>query len=191
MRTPLFVALVVTLGFATQSQADKIGPPTSHKVASADGKFVFVMLVPKAETFEDYTRSGLYQQGSNKPLWTVDWYAQRVAVASDGVHVVRFAGPHTYEERLNPDRSKRVITEKDMKKEALTIFAGGKLVKEFAIGDLVEDTKGVVRSVTFFRWQKESRIVDDKKQLEVVTLDGTRVLIALPTGKIVERKKPE
>jgi hypothetical protein len=185
------VALVVVLGSASPSRADKIAPPTSYKVASADGKFVFVMLAPKAEAFEDYTKSGLYKQGSSEPLWTVDWYARRVAVASDGVHVVRFAGPHTYEERLNPDRSKRVITEKDMKKEALSIFARGKLVKEFAIGDLVEDSKGVVRSVTFFRWQKESRIVDDKKQLEVVTLDGTRVLIDLPTGKVVDRKKPE
>ena len=64
-------------------------------------------------------------------------------------------------------------------------------MKEVAVGDLVADAKGVERSVTFFQWQKGSRIVDDKKQLEVVTLDGTRVLIDLPTGKIAERKKPE
>jgi hypothetical protein len=191
MRPLQFVALVVALSLATPSRADKIAPPKSYKVASADEKFVFVMLLPKAEAFEGYTKSGLYKKGSDEPLWTVDWYARKVAVASDGVHVVRFGGPHGYEERLNPDRSKRVITQKDMKKEALSVFARGKLVKQFAIGDLVEGTEGVKTSVTFIHWLKQSRIVDDKKQLEVVTLDGTRVLLDLPTGKVVERKKPE
>jgi hypothetical protein len=191
MRVSLFVALVVALGFATPSRADKIVPPRSYKVASADGKFVFVMLLPKAASFEGYTRSGLYKKGADEPLWTVDWYARHVAVCSDGVHVVRFGGPHGYEERLNPDRNKRVVTQKDLKKEALTIFARGKRVKEFAIGDLVEGTEGVRKGVTFILWKKGSKIVDDKKQLEIVTLDGARILIDLPTGKVVERKKPE
>ena len=125
MRTSLFVALVVPLAFVTPSRADKIAPPKSYKVASADGKFVFVMLVPGAVAFDGYTRSGLYRQGSGELLWTADWYARRVAVASAGVHVVRFAGPHSYEDRLNPDPGKRVVTAKDLKKEALSVFAQG------------------------------------------------------------------
>jgi hypothetical protein len=208
MRVSLFLTVVAVLCFAGGSRADKIGSPQSYKVVSADGKFVFVMLTlqpaeeelkvaegnkSEIKTIRDtYKKSGLYKNdGSTEPLWTVDWYSREAAVASDGVHVVRFAGPHTYEERLNPDRTKRVLTENDLKKEALSIFAKGKLVREFSIADLVDDMKSLRKTVTFFRWMKQSKIDDDKGQLEVVTLEGNRIRIDLATAKIVEKKKAE
>ena len=196
MRTLLTVAALFY--FAGGARADKIGPPESYKKTSADGTYVFVMLAPDAdrdsgkELRETYKQSGLYKNdGSAKPLWTVDWYSRTAFVANDGVHVVRFAGPHTYAERLNPDRAQRVLTAADLKNESVSIVAKGKLVKEFTIGNFVDDVKALPKSVTFFRWSKLVRINDDKGQLEIETLDGNRVKVELATGKIAEKKKAE
>jgi hypothetical protein len=80
-----------------------------YKEVSLNGQYVFVMLgilptpaddpawryeeprVRKdAEIRRVYPQSGLYRNdGSAAPLWTVDWYAFKVFVASDGVHLVR------------------------------------------------------------------------------------------------------
>lgn len=194
---PLTLALVALLGFTNSARADKIGPPESYKTASADGKFVFIMLAPdKAQKDATglrgtYKESGLYKADSKEPLWTADWYARSVAVASDGVHVVRYGGPHTYTERLNPDRTKRVMTDADLKKEALTVFAKGKVVKEFTIGDFVSDATKLPHTVTFFRWHKQAKLIDDKLQLELLTLEENSFVIDLAAGKILDKKKSE
>jgi hypothetical protein len=193
----LTLTLATLLVSATSARADKIGPPESYKTASADGKFVFIMLTPDKDQKdatglrEAYAQSGLYKAGSKEPLWTVDWYARSVAVASDGAHVVRYGGPHAYAERLNPDRTKRVMTAADLKKEALTVLAKGKVVKELTIGDFVSDATKLPHTVTFFRWHKQAKLIDDKLQLELLTLEENRVLVDLATGKVIEPKKPE
>ncbi|MBM3983747.1 MAG: hypothetical protein FJ304_26460 [Planctomycetes bacterium] len=185
----LFV-LGIALALAPAARADKIGPPESYQTYSADKKFVFVMIAPGGGMFDVYTRSGLYKNDTTtEPLWTVDWYARSVAVANDGAHVVRYAGPHGYAEARNPDRAKRVVTDADLKKEALSVYAKGKLVKTFAIGDFVTDAKALPHTVTFFRWHKLARLDDDKARLIVDTLDDTRAVVELATGKIVETKK--
>jgi hypothetical protein len=184
------LTLGAALAFAPAARADKIGPPESYKTYSADKAFVFVMIAPGGGMFDIYAQSGLYKNDtSTEPLWTVEWYARSVAVANDGKHVVRYAGPHAYEEARNPDRTKRVVTDADLKKEALSVFAKGKLVKTFAIGDFVTDAKALPHSVTFFRWHKLARLDDYKGRLTVDTLDGTRAIVELATGKIVETKK--
>lgn len=199
MRVAFLLAAVCLLGLVSGVRADKIGPPESYTALSGDKKFIFVMLseqpgngANEKAVRELYKTSGLYKNdGSNEPLWTVDWYARSVAVASDGVHVVRYGGPHTYAERLNPDRTKRVMTAADLKKEALSVFAKGKLVKEFTIGDFVDDPTKLPHSVTFFRWLKQTKLIDDKLQLELVTHEGNRVLLDLAKTKVLEKKKAE
>lgn len=206
MRTgALFLSLLGLCGFATDSRADKTGPPTTYKTGSADGKFVFVMRAPGTtedelkfgnenhqklvkEIRDTYPKSGLYKSGSQEPLWTVDWYKSSVRVASDGVHLIRFGGPHVLEERTK-DKKERAITNNDLKQEALSVFAKGKLLREFSVGDLVDDPKQLRMSVSHFMWMKQTKILDDKQQLEVLTLDGNRVLIDIATAKIVEKGK--
>lgn len=63
--------------------------------------YVFVMLAPGnpgrdvqhlPEIGNAYRRSWLYRNdGSNTPLWTVDWYAHEVLPSSDGKPLVRIA----------------------------------------------------------------------------------------------------
>jgi hypothetical protein len=204
-----FLAVVAILCFDRKSFADKKGPPHSHQTATADGKFVFVMLAPqtveeeiKAYGTEEaknavvairnvYKKSGLYKNdGSAEPLWTVDWYAP-VTVLSDGEHLIRWGQPGLEQYRNKVDRKTREITDNDLKQEALSIFAKGKLVREFKIADFADDRKALRMSVTMLLWRKEHKLDEDKKQLELVTHDGNRVRIDLAAGKILEKKKAE
>lgn len=205
MRLIVFLTAVALLGSAGPVRADKVGPPSTYKVTSADGKYVFVMLSPLpaeqelARYNEDhqkvvkairdaYARSGLYRNdGSKDPLWTVDWYGRVVWIASDGVHVVRHGEPADLEEARQ--QKPRSITANDLKQEAISIFARGKLLRRFSIGELVDDPKRLTMSVSHFMWLKQARLIDDKKQLEVTTHDGNRILIDLPTAKILEKTK--
>jgi hypothetical protein len=209
VRRSFFLAVVPVLCFAGMARADKIGPPGTYKTLSTDGKYVFVMLSPRPAEQElksyneehqkvvkairdTYKQSGLYKNDDfTNPLWTVDWYRRSVVVAADGVHVVGYGGPHTFEQRLNKDKTNRVITQNDLKKEAITIFARGKLLREFSIGEFVDDPKVLPKSTSFFRWSKQVKIIDDQQQLTIVTLDGNRILIDLATATIRQKKKAD
>lgn len=93
MRTSLCLPVVALLCCLPTAYADKPGPKGTHKTTSPDDKFVFVMLSPHpveeelrfynedhqkvVKAIRDvYALTGLYKNdGSNAPLWTVDWYA--------------------------------------------------------------------------------------------------------------------
>ena len=210
MRVSIFLLAVVALLCLDQkSFADKKGPPQTRTTSTADGKFVFVMLATqaleeelKSHGTEDaknavvairnvYKKSGLYKNdGSAEPLWTVDWYAP-VTVLSDGEHLIRWGQPSLEQYRNKVDRKTREITDNDMKQEAISIFAKGKLVREFKVADFADDRKALKMSVTMLLWRKEHKLDEAKKQLELVTHDGNRVLIDLAAGKILEKKKAE
>lgn len=103
-------AAVIGFWMATSGVAAEVGPPPrDYAVPSPDGRYLFVMLeprefkleekdeeksVPHTETLrEKYLSSGLYHNdGSKTPLWTVDWYANKVFVLSDGRRLIRFGG---------------------------------------------------------------------------------------------------
>jgi hypothetical protein len=207
MRACIFLlAAVAVLCSGGESFADKKGPSRSSQKEVANGKYVFVMLAPttleeelRGHTTEEgknqtiairnvYKKSGLYKAGSAEPLWTVDWHAP-VTVLSDGVHLIRWGQPGLEQARAKVDRKTREITEDDLKQEAISIFAKGKLVREFKISDLADDRNKLRASVTMLLWRKSHKLDEDKKQLEVVTHDGNTVLIDIPTGKIIEKKK--
>src|SRR5688572_30212212 len=96
--TPLLV-----LGTVRAAAAQQATPTRSYTALTADGRHVFVMLVPegtrrydpeKDEVRKQYPQSGLYPVDRNdRPLWTVDWYAYPVWPANDGVHLVRGLPP--------------------------------------------------------------------------------------------------
>jgi hypothetical protein len=207
MRVFFLLAIVCLLFGVETSRADKPAPPGTYKQLSADKKFVFVMISPSpveeelkwynenhqkvVTSIRDvYSKTGLYKNdGSKDPLWTVDWYRHSVSVASDGVHLVRF-GPWANLEGRFKDKD-RTITKNDLKQEAFSIFAKGKMVRTYSIGDLVDDPKQLEMSVSHFTWRDGSQIIDDKGQFEITTLDRNRFLFELATGKVVEKKKKQ
>ena len=204
MRSLAILSLILLLWLASPTRADKPAPPGTYTSESADGRYVFVMLSPEATEVElkwynedhqkvvqsiraRYAKSGLYKNdGSKDPLWTVDWYRHSVLVASDGLHLVRLGDWPTLERRLK-DKN-RTVTANDLKQEAFTLFARGKLAKTFTIGDVVIAPQRLKMSVSHFMWLQNARIDDAKGRLEVATLDGNRVALEFATGKVVKLK---
>jgi hypothetical protein len=203
MRVTFLLAVLAVLAALQPSGpalADKSGPPQTYTRASDDGEYVFVMLSPRSleeevRTYNDqaaarvrairgkYTRSGLYKGDSREPLWTVDWYRGNVIVPSDGVHLVRF------EYRpLHTARKQNPIAKEDLQREALAFFARGKLLRGYAVAELVDRPDLLPRSVVHFGWMKAHKLLD-RGRLEVVTHDGNRLTFDLKTGKILKKER--
>jgi hypothetical protein len=181
--------IVIVLGAAI-ARADTPVHPISYSVLSADGKFTFVMIAPvnvkedgdfesderKAEAQKvraKYKTSGLYRNdGSTTPLWTVNWYARNVYVASDGVHLVR-RGPAT--ERLDD--------------EAFTFFAEGTEVRSYTVGNLVGSTLLLPRTAAYFDWEKSITLDNNKRTLTVTTNAYDKYVFDIVTGEIIFTRK--
>ena len=191
---------IFTLG-VNLARADRPAPPMSHTTASADGKFIFVMLPADEDPSRwneetqakiksiraTYPRSGLYAKGeAKKPLWAVDWYASRVLVPNRGDSVIRF-GPWAN----LADQTRNVPVQKtDLDQEALTIFVNGKALRTYKIAEFVDEAEKLPRTVSHFTWSKQEKLDDAKGTYQVDTHDGNRVVIDLKTGKLTKGKTP-
>lgn len=187
MRTSFafLLAVALTLHVSTAT-GDSLAPPSTHATISANQQFVFVMIppIPLSEELrfwnEEYGAkirriraqhdvSGMYQNdGTSKPLWTVDWYAYDVEIFSDGVHVVRHG----------PWASK--VTD-----EALTFFAQGRPLRTHSVADLVRDTRRLQRSVSHFDWSIDSQLDDDGLRYTLLTVDHRCYVFDATTGEII------
>src|ERR1043166_3681948 len=102
---PLLI-VAAALGLCATAQGYSPARPYSYTSSSEDGRFTFVLISPLSreveasqwnegfkerirQVREKYPASGMYRNdGSTQPLWTVNWYAWHVDVASDGAHVI-------------------------------------------------------------------------------------------------------
>jgi hypothetical protein len=189
----LVIAVIAFAILAASSRvlADSEAPPFSYKKVSPGGAFVFVMIAPLALDVEFrqgwnekttagirdirrvYSKSGLYRNdGSPEPLWTVDWYAYGVEIASDGISLIRH-GPWA----------------SSTEQEALNFFANGKLLRTYLISELVDVPTLLPGSVSHFRWSKEMRLGDSTMEYTVVTMDGNRFVFDARTGGVVSETR--
>ncbi|CAN0331210.1 unnamed protein product, partial [Phaeothamnion confervicola] len=120
---------------------------------------------------------------TSKPLWTVDWYAHGVDVASDGVHIIR-GGPWPY---LPSDRP--APTDEALATEAVSFFASGRLVRTYSIGELVDRPDRLPRSVSHFLWIREANFDDERLEYTLATHDGNRFVFDARTGAIISRSR--
>lgn len=205
MKALLPAALVAIAILPHTSRADKPAQPSSFKVVSANGKFVFVMIVGDGSTQQElitytegqpgiakfsrgrYLKSGLYKNdGSEEPLWTVGWYAYQIHIAGDGVHLIRHGGWPVLDRQGRRDAP---VTKEELKQIGYSIYAKDKQIRSYSIGELVDDPKMLRRSVSHFQWLKKSRLVEAKGQFEVETFDRNHIIFDLDTGKVVEKKQ--
>jgi hypothetical protein len=191
------VIALAAMTVGSRALADSPAPRRSYKQITPGGKYVFVMISPMPleqevkrwneetaasirEVRRSYARSGLYRNdGSTEPLWTVDWYAHRVMVTSDGAHLIR-SGPWA---GLPQDRKAPLGGALDQ--EALSFFANGQLLRTYRIGELIDDPDQLPRSVSHFRWEYEGRLDDSRSEYTLTTLDGNRFVFDVRTGGIV------
>jgi hypothetical protein len=164
--------------------ADKPAPPKSYEQVSSNEKYVFVMLCDWVDEKEDsgrelrqaYPMSGLYRNDKSKaPLWTVDWHADNVTVASDGIHLVRCG-------RSPLLRADRVP---DLNEEAVSFLANGKLLRTYDVKDLVDSPDLLQRTASHYRWCEKCQFDDDRLQFTVSTHDGNRFVFDVQTGEII------
>jgi hypothetical protein len=198
-RRRLLVGLMVLVGTAWSSpvRADSPVDPWTYTVVSPGGKYLFVMLSPLLaedelrrnpngagnEIRRTHSQSGLYRNdGSTVPLWTVDWYAFGVKVASDGVHLIR-PGPWT---DTGPRGSPLTPA---LNGEAISFFANGQLLRTYRINELVDDPEQLQRSVSHVRWEKDGQFDDGRMEYTLTTLDGNRFVFDVRTGAIVSESR--
>lgn len=182
----IILSLVPSLAFA-----DSPSLPYSHAVPSADGRFLFVMIAPN--TLEDdisnwndekageieqirnsFIESGLYlNDGSNIPVWTVDWYAQTIIPLNDGIHLVR-RGPWA---RSSAD-------------EAVSFFANGIMSETYRVRDLVAIPFLMPRTVSHFTWQSKAQLDNVAKTYTIETKHGEQYLFDVETGKVKSSSSP-
>lgn len=107
-----------------------------------------------------YPCSGLYRNdGSDKPIWTVNWYAQWVFVHPDGKHLVRI-GPWP---RLgNPGQ--RLYDEL-----AIAFYRNGNELEKYAVKDLVSNPQSLPVSKSHYEWRKDISFDEPKGILSLVT----------------------
>lgn len=188
-RWPLaVVCLIVTM----PAFADSPAPRSSYKEVAPGGQFVFVMIAPstvevdvqrwneaKAADIREirrvYNRSGMYRNdGSTKPLWTVDWYAHSVDLFPDGVHLIRH-GPWAW---LRDARTP------DLEVEAVSFFANGQLLRTYRVNELIDDPSRVRKSVSHYQWQEDG-LVSGEFEYSISTLDGNRFVFDVRTGELI------
>jgi hypothetical protein len=174
--------------FGAPAWGYKPAPPRSHTTTSADGRFVFVILSPfpleeEVERWREDLRpeiqalrakwpvSGMYRNdGSADPLWTVDWYAYKVDVPSDGEHVIRYtSGGWSWKGE-----------------PALAFYQHGELVRSYQIPELVTFPALIGHG----GWLSEAHLDDASRTVTVRTELGERYVFDVSTGEMVSRFRP-
>ena len=154
------------------------------------GRFVFVMLsIPndpsaygQAGSTQDerirsqYPQSGLYRNdGSTEPIWTVDWFAFRVYISSDGECLVR-RGPW-------PGFS-------DYDELALAFYRNGQEIRSYRVNELVAFPGTLPHSVSHYTWAEDISFDDQRRLLFAQTLNRERYTFDITTGAILEMTSP-
>jgi hypothetical protein len=187
----LYLAVLAILLNAAPGHGDSFARPSSFSTVSANGKYLFVMIAPvqpekdgvdlRAEYRQEvrsirakYLVSGLYRNDSSAaPLWTVDWYAHSVLVASDGIHLVR-RGPWA----------------ENSSTEAFSFFENGKVIRSYKVGALVDTTLTLPHTVSHFYWEKSMSLDDSSRMLFVTTLNKDQYAIDITTGNVISTFRP-
>lgn len=182
----IVTALVAYLASWTIVHADE--PPIPHDYTQeVGGTYIFVMLStldPSAyagNTRDEnirshYNVSGLYSKSDSlTPIWTVDWYAFRVNISSDGKYLVRWGDwpiIHDYDAL------------------ALEFYENGRVIKSYAVKDLVMSPSLLPETVSHYEWEETSSFDAEQEVLWLKTLNKEEYTFNLTTGEVIKRFLP-
>jgi hypothetical protein len=114
-----------------------------------------------------YPCSGLYKNdGSNIPIWTVEWYAYYVYLFPDSEHLIRHGPWNRSESDENGGRSFNGL--------AYAFYKNGVEVAKYSVKDIVKDTNAISFSVSHYMWEKDFYINKSTGILYVETLDNQK-----------------
>ncbi len=172
------VVSLLLLGPAPRALADSPRPPEDYAKETENGKYVFVMLASEpwdkyqrnSAVRKKYRQSGMYRNdGSTTPLWTVPWFSFGVYPSSDGRHLVQM-GPWA----------------SDPAQLAVAFHRDGRLIKAYAIQDLVVDKTRLRYTVSHFFWSKSVEFDDKQSTLLIATTDGRSYRFSIKTGEVLQ-----
>lgn len=193
MKNALLLGLVMAILImmpVSKALADSPAPIRDFSVELPNGEFLFVMLanntrdaynqlgyVEEDETLRNtYPQSGMYRNdGSTTPLWTVDWNAFGVTLASDGSHLIRW-GPWPYQGNYF--------------EIAVEFYRDGKLLKSYKVDDLVFNPMALPHSVSHYRWLEDAGEDLENNTIWVTTYEGRHLVFDMTTGKVIEGRLP-
>ena len=182
------VLLVFCFLLFTNNEVFADQPPraNSYQNVVGNGQYIFVMLVEYLEPLisssgKQYPSSGLYMNdGSNSPIWTVDWFAFTVYVSSDGQHLAR----------MGPWPGLKKGREPDVQELAVAFYENGRLLKRYSIADLIDDPKNLRQSVSHFQWEKDVSFDDTLSELTIITTEDNKYVFDVKSGKMITDGTP-
>jgi len=166
--------LMTWLG-ALNALADKPAPTRSFKQYSANKAF-FMEFTP-SKSFGEEGRGVAKRAATGEPLWEVRWYARRVILTNDGVHLIR---PGT----LASDWHR-------FSDLAVAFYKNGKELKRYSIGELIKDRTKIKRTASHYFWQDGyvPEISPDQRLYPLCLLDGSIYIFEVATGRMVHNQE--
>lgn len=127
---------------------------------------------PPGKPGQVYPASGLYpNDGSTTPLWTVEWEGS-ACPSRNGRHLVREGSwPNTYDDL------------------AVAFYDSGKLIKKYAISELVRQPELLPHSVSHFFWCQESSFDDEAQTFTLRTLLDEIYVFDITSGAIINSEQ--
>jgi hypothetical protein len=200
-------ALLLVLAAGPASAAGVLNEALSYAKPVPGGRFVLVMLgdlAAEAKQSADarakfvelrarYPKAGLYQDGSEEPLWTIrdGEYApyDNVFPASDGVHLVRLDGEWWREKDFTGGRARLPDdeVERQLDAPAVSFFADGKLIRRYTVREVVADPAALPQTPQYVLWSAGGVLNEETGRFVLVTQDSQRVAFDYRTGEIVSR----
>lgn len=170
----VFLILLILLNF-TVAHADTQSPTGSY-IKEINEDYIFVMVVKgedcfiKSITDEVYPQSGLYpSDGTVEPIWIIDFYAyeMEIVISDDGINLIRslFVGTSSLEQ------------------VGVELYSNGVLNREYKISEFIKSTDDLPQTTRHKIWYTKSEIKDGF--LEIITLEGKKVVFDLVTGEII------
>ena len=133
-------------------------------------------VIQENEIRSQHPQSGLYRNdGSNKPLWTVNWYAFDVEISSDGKYLARW-GPWPLSNNYS--------------ELALAFYEEGREISKYRVNELVAIPELLPHSVSHYMWVKSASFDDQNNLLFVETENGEKYTFDITNGAIMDGNRP-
>lgn len=174
----IIFSLIVMLIFSTSGYTDSLAPSESYILESTDTTSIFVMPAMTGMLSNDgkiwSEKTGLYSiENLDKPVWSIDWYANNVYLSKDGDYLVR-PGPWA----------------RGLSDLAVAFYHNGNLIKQYQVSDLVTDESFVSHSISHIFWSKKKGFDSENNRYLIETNSHDVYLFDITTGKIISDNNP-
>ncbi|WP_372368183.1 hypothetical protein [Candidatus Uabimicrobium sp. HlEnr_7] len=167
--------------FTVFAFSDSETRPYSYDIKSENNKYLFVMRCSglknsnytESDKHKIYPSSGAYKNnGSVKPLWTINWYASVTGISNDGQYIIRL-GPWA----------------RSFDELGVAFYKRGIVIKEYSVKSLVYDDNKVEYSAGHLVWRDLTSYDKMTQILTIKTLGGITYKFSID-GNIISKTNP-